>query len=456
VETTLNPLRSRLTLTYLSLFLINIFLNSKSISYILAIIAVCLLFTNLPFLTSINKFVSLLLLISGIFLLRSADADLGLWVNALTKNTSLICLLISVPLLGIPLDFENFRQALAQNVKKYLDKPQSFYLITNILTYSICTLLNIAGITIIYQLLNQVSLKYPRRLFITALTRGYGCGVFWSPNLVSVAVILHYLELSWIQIAPWGFLFAGISILVAYLSQKVEYSTLIKECNAMVKAEINPKDKEATKLLRKLVVLGLFLLILIMFMEDFTGQSVVVLVPLVSVIFPFIAALLWRKMSVYYHSLKDYYRETLPNSKNEFVLFTAAGFFGQALIEAGVGDFLAEAIIASNIEQGYIYIIVIISLMASLSVIGIHPLVTGTTIALTIPVSLLPLMPIQYALTLLTGWTLAIILSPFSGTVLLTSAISSETPFKVGVGWNWRYALILIAVYSVLLSFFKI
>ena len=152
--------------------------------------------------------------------------------------------------MGIPLDFEDFRQALAQSVKKYMDRPQPFYLITTFLSYSLGMLLNLAAITIIYQLLNRVATKYPRSLFLTALTRGYGYCVFWSPNFVSVAVVLHYLELTWFKIAPWGFLFTTISIVIAYLFLKIEYASLIKDSTFPKEAEIL-RNKEETKVLKK-------------------------------------------------------------------------------------------------------------------------------------------------------------------------------------------------------------
>jgi len=447
----LDPIRSMLTLSFLLVYLVNIFLNLQTLTNILAFLIVWLLVINLPYLKSINKYVSLVLLLCGSVLLINCKADIFQWVNALTKNTGLICLLTTVPLLGIPLNFENFRQALADSAQKYLNVPASFYLITNILSYSIGMLLNLAGISIVYQLLNQAAAKYPRNLFITALTRGYGCCVFWSPNFISVAVILHYLKLPWLEVAPWGFLFAGISIFVAYILQKINFASQLNENAADKEANFPPKSNESAKLLHKLVGLGLFLLFLIIILEYITGESVLVIVPLLAITFPYLVALLWRKQNIFYPALRNYYTHSLPRMKNEIVLFAVAGFFGQSLIEAGVGDLLAKIIEASNIESSFLYIVAIIGIMVLPSLIGIHPVVSGSTIAVTVPVSILPLMPIQYALTLLTGWTLSIILSPFSGTVLVTAGMTSETPFKVGIGWNWRYALILTAIYVVIL-----
>lgn len=452
METFLNKSRSILTLTFLVTYLVNIFAQLTELTFLLALLILCLLCINLPFLKGVNKYVSLILFTCGLLLLLKSNADINQWITALNKNTGLICLLATVPLLGIPLNFENFRQALADSAQKHLGIPESFYMITNILSYSIGMLLNLAGITIVYQLLNQASLRYPRSLFITALTRGYGCCVFWSPNFISVAVILHYLGLTWLEVAPWGFLLAGISVLVAYISQKITFSSLVKKEITSTKVITPSQGSEARKLMHKLIALGLFLLILIVVLESVTGESVLVIVPLIAIIFPFIIALLWKKQTIYFQDLKHYYNNSLPQMKNEIVLFAVAGFFGQSLIEAGIGDLLAKILIDLNIKYSLLYIIAFIAVMVFPSLIGIHPVVSGSTIAVTIPVTLLPLTPLQYAMTLLTGWTLAILLSPFSGTNLVTAGIAQETPLKVGIAWNWRYASILSVIYVVVLE----
>ncbi|KJS88175.1 MAG: hypothetical protein JM58_02025 [Peptococcaceae bacterium BICA1-8] len=454
MEIYLNRLRSILTLLFILLYFANVFMESAIINTSIALLVIFLLLINMPFLVEINKYVSMILFLGGLVLLIYLNGNVTQWISAFTKNAGLICLLITVPLLAIPLAFEDFQQAISSSTQKYLSVPQSFYLISNILSYSMGMLLNVAGISIVYQLLNKPAEKYPRSLFITALTRGYGCCVFWSPNFISVAVILHYLDLSWFSIAPWGFVFAGISIFVAYVLQK--FSSLPKVNEKISDLSYAPMDRENTKVLRKLIILGIFLLFLIVILEYFTGESVLVIVPLVAIIFPFVVALLWRKQTIYFKALFSYYNFSLPKMKNEIVLFTVAGFFGQALSFAGVGEFLPKAIANSGIEHSFIYIILIIAVMVFPSLIGIHPVISGSTIAVTLPVSLLPLMPIQYALTLLTGWTLAILISPFSGTVLVTAAVTGETPFNVGMAWNWRYALILSAVYILILPFIPI
>ncbi|KJS23559.1 MAG: hypothetical protein VR72_00095 [Clostridiaceae bacterium BRH_c20a] len=450
----LNRLRSILTLLFIFLYFANIFMESSTINTSIALIVIFLLLINLPFLTGVNKYVSLILFLGGLVLLIYFKGDITHWISAFTKNAGLICLLITVPLLAIPLAFEDFQQAISSSTQKYLNDSQSFYLITNILAYSMGMLINVAGISIVYQLLYKSAEQYPRSLFITALTRGYGCCVFWSPNFISVAVILHYLDLPWISIAPWGFVFAGISIFVAYVLQK--FSSLPNANDNISDLNFVSMDKENTKILRKLIMLGSFLLFLIVILEYFTGKSVLVIVPLVAVIFPFVVAILWKKQFIYFQALFNYYNTSLPKMKNEIVLFTVAGFFGQALTIAGIGELLPKAISNSGIEHSFLYILLIIAIMVFPSLIGIHPVVSGSTIAVTLPVSMLPLMPIQYAMTLLTGWTLAILLSPFSGTVLVTAAVTNETPFNVGMVWNWRYALILSAVYILILPFIPI
>ena len=122
----LNRLRSILTLLFIFLYFANIFMESSTINTSIALIVIFLLLINLPFLTGVNKYVSLILFLGGLVLLIYFKGDITHWISAFTKNAGLICLLITVPLLAIPLAFEDFQQAISSSTQKYLNDSQSF------------------------------------------------------------------------------------------------------------------------------------------------------------------------------------------------------------------------------------------------------------------------------------------------------------------------------------------
>jgi hypothetical protein len=198
--------------------------------------------------------------------------------------------------------------------------------------------------------------------------------------------------------------------------------------------------------------MGLFIISSVVLFEVFTGHSAVVAVPVVAVFTPILIALLWKKKAVYYNSLNNYYHITLPNLKSQVVLFTLAGFFGQALNISGAGKLLSNLIYRLDIQQPIILISIFMYMIILLAIVGIHPVISVYTILVAFPVSTLPLMPMQFVLTLTTAYSLGVLLSPISGTVLITAGLTMQNPLKVGVAFNWKYAFIATIFYITVLS----
>jgi hypothetical protein len=84
--------------------------------------------------------------------------------------------------------------------------------------------------------------------------------------------------------------------------------------------------------------------------------------------------------------------------------------------------------------------------------VGLHPLVSVTTLisALTPPPA--GLDPLFIAMCLLVGYTAAVIISPFSATVLITSGLYDNLPFKTGFGENWLFCLVSSVVSVIFIS----
>lgn len=443
-------LKSIAILSFVLLYLINVLVDHNLLNTLMTFIIISLLIINIPLLKGPSKYISLALFSIGIILMFKYQATILEWQVGLIKNAGIITLLVTVPMLGFPLFYEDFQQAIMKISKKHLNTPVSFYSITTILSFCLGILLNIASMSIVSHLLNETKKQYSNNLFSSALTRGImGCSI-WSPSFVGVAVVLHYTELPWIKIAPFGILLALISLILSIKYEQYHFKDYQK-IKTLTQSETKI-SKETSKILKRLMILGISLIFTIVFLELLTGLSVLVVVPLVSLLGPFFIALIWGKLPVFYDSFKNYANNKLPNMKNEIVLFTAAGFFGHSLNIAKIGDYISEVIYYLNIQQSYLLIAILMAIIIVFALIGVHPVITVSTILITLPVSKIPLMPIQFTLTILISYSIATLLSPISGTVLVASGILKENPFNIGLFWNWQYALILIIIYITILS----
>lgn len=447
----LDKARSILILVFIITYLASVFFPWKGLEITLFILLFILIAISIFYLKDSNKYISFSLLIIGVITLVYFDASFDQWVESIIKNAGLVALLATVPMLGFPLFYEEFQAAISDNISKFLNTPFNYYVVIAMLTFSLSVLLNLACIPIIYHLLKNVKDQYATSLFSKAVTRGFIISIIMAPNSVSVAVVLSYLEIPWIKIVPAALIFLIISIIMIICFERIFNKDLYINKDNIVENE-NVGRNNNSYLVKKMIFMGVFLIASIILIEMFTGLSVLVCVPLVAIFVPFFISLIWKKKHVFYSSFDNYYRVTLPNMKNEVVLFTLAGFFGQALVISGAEKYLSNLIYMLDIQQPIILIGIFMFVVILLAIVGIHPVISVSSILATLPVSTLPLMPIQFALTLLSAYAIAVLLSPVSGTVLVTAGVTQENPLNISLVLNWKYAFLSTIIYIAILS----
>lgn len=446
----IKKIKSMAIVAFATLYLINVFIANNLLNTLMTLIIIGLLTIDLPLLKGPSRYISWGLFGIGTVLMLKFNASPMDWQTGLIQNAGIVTLLVTVPLLGFPLLYYDFQQAILKISQRYFNTPLSFYKITTLLTYSLGIILNIASISIVYHLLNDTKEQYPDYLFSSALTRGIMASGIWSPSFVGVAIVLHYTGLSWITIAPLGFLLATVSLLLSIKFEQSHYKN-DQKIDALAEKGLEISG-ETEILLKKLIKVGFSLLFAIVLLESLTDLSVLVVVPIVSIFGPFIIALIWGKLPVFFDSLNNFTNNKLPDMKNEICLFTGAGLFGHSLDIAQIGSYVSNIINYLNIQQSFLLIVILLAIIILFSLIGVHPLISASTILITLPVTKLPLMPIQYALTVLIGYSIATILSPISGTVLIASGVLKKNPFKIGLYENGQYSVCLIIVYIIVLA----
>ena len=78
--------------------------------------------------------------------------------------------------------------------------------------------------------------------------------------------------------------------------------------------------------------------------------------------------------------------------------------------------------------------------------------VTGSALAAALTPAGLGLNQMTFVLTLLTGWLLAILLSPFSATSLLAGAYTGKASWDISLKMNGLFGLFCLVFFSILLS----
>lgn len=141
--------------------------------------------------------------------------------------------------------------------------------------------------------------------------------------------------------------------------------------------------------------------------------------------------------------------------------FVSAGFFGQAVLQAGFSDVVLRMPQYAGIDQAFPLSVLLFSFVVALSFIGIHPFVSVLTYCISLSGSDLVIGSERFiSMVRLASWPITTAASPFSGMVLYISSFTSETPFRVGLQNNWRYCpyvsastLAVLNIFIMLLAF---
>lgn len=173
-------------------------------------------------------------------------------------------------------------------------------------------------------------------------------------------------------------------------------------------------------------------------------QSTFVAVPLVALVMPLLFAAVTGQTAVYRQELARYLNVGLPGMINQFVLFLAIGFFGHVLGKSHLVTLLQQYI--SSISQtgpGVLSLVIIVTI-AALACIGLHPIITISTLAITLGTMDIALSKPLLGVTFIFGYLMYLVLSPFSSAVMMMSGLTGENVYRIGWGLNWRYALLLL------------
>lgn len=443
----------RLVIIFFVLFyLINYFFNSPAaatIYRILLFIVVLLGITQLP---RTNLLVSTGLFAAGGIMLIINGANIQDWLIAISNNAGLVALFITAPLLGLPFFYNDYENELKNLMQLNINSVFSFSLIVFVITHILGIVISVGAVPLIYEVfIGSARFLKVEKTFVRSLLRGYVSTGFWSPIWASMAAVTASLKLSWLSIIPYGIFFAVVCLVISIVFQ--HYETL-RDCGQKFRKDKIPGINVKSSSIITMLVLFASLILLIIFFDLFTSWQLLIIIPVVAVMFPLLSALVMRKIHSYKQGLVQYYEVSLLKTKNEVILFTAAGFLGKALEMSKAGDFIPQLIPEWLGQYPLITIILICTLMVLFSLIGIHPVVTGSGLLSAINPAALNLSTMIFGLVILLGWDACILMSPFSATNLIVSGLTGEPCWKVSLKNNGIFGVVMIITMSFLITLF--
>jgi hypothetical protein len=416
----------------------------------------CINFKSLNPLT--RNMVILLLTISGVCVWESpVSFD---WAQAITENAGIVTMLLTSPLLGSILRFAAYETALLAFAARYIHSSYQFYMLTIFLVSFLGILMNLAAVPFVYQLMSPLLKIYPAEILHKALYRGYAINLFWAPNMICVAVILHYVNIPWELLAPVGLVFSGVSFVIAYLVEK--YACLQDRSNIIIepiRPEQNSGSTQQTEVKRLMLLLFFQLALIISVLMGLTGhygKSIYVVLAITAVVMPLVFALFMGKLTVLGQSVSYFLQQILPGMGNEFTQFICIGVFGYSFAHSPAIEYVQEQLsILGNYNPGIVGFL-IIALITGLALVGIHPIISISSIAISFSTQGSGFTGLPLAIALLAGYTMYFLLSPFSSMVMIMSGLSKKNVYEIGMRLNWQYAIVLALSITIMLHLWRI
>ncbi|MEW9672427.1 hypothetical protein [Ammoniphilus sp. 3BR4] len=390
------------------------------------------------------------LMISGVMLIVAVglmfyyEASVQEWLQSMRVNLTLVALILFVPLLGIPVRAGGYVEALKWVLSRRMNEPSFFYVGSKLLTHILGVVLNIGAVSIVHQL-TQASNIYSSRLVANALNRGFVSSIFWSPYFSAMALILSQLHIAWSSIVLY-------SLGLALMSMVVGFSLDLP----LIRSKDQRRGEEPVEgmgdipfLRTKRKVIELFLLLflvmgLVLLMEMMISYSMVLIICLVSLIFPLLWCSLSGKGAFWAEEFQQHVYVGIPRMKKEIVLFLIAGFFSGAFVQAELSEHLIglmNAVFGSFSLGAAIFISLLIVLSA---VVGLHPIIMVTILATSIEPELIGFSPEYFAVLLLASWGISNTVSPATAVNNLLAHLLKVDVFELSIRWNLKYALIML------------
>lgn len=393
----------------------------------------------------LNRNMIIVLLASSGLLAWISDNRLD-FGRAVIENAGIVTLLLTSPLLGSILCFAPYESAIVVLANRFVRTDYAFYVVTAGLAALLCSLMTLAAIPFANQLVKPIAGRHAGVLPFS-LSRGFVCNLFWSPNLITVAVVLKYVDVSWRQLMNFGIGFSVLAFVICCVIGKYDLPVSRREPGLADAADLRPAKSNLnwyeSSLLLWLLVQLIAILGSITLLTQYAKINIYAAVAVIGLSMPMVFALIMKKGRLLRQSLHRYFRETLPNMTNEFMLFTSIGFFSYTLAQSPVIVFVQSRLNSVSGLSPSIIVFMIIMTVAGLSLVGIHPIVTISSLAIVLSQVNIGLSEVQLAISLITGYIMYLLWSPFSTMVMLLSSLFGRSVYAMGIGLNWRFGLAL-------------
>ncbi|MDQ0253302.1 hypothetical protein J2S74_000674 [Evansella vedderi] len=393
--------------------------------------------------------IGLVLSLTGTFIILVFDYGLQELINGFLMNLPILSLFLLVPLISIPLKSGGYFNGIQGIMYQWAKYPKKIFFIVTSFLFVIGPVLNIGSLRVVNDMVNR--LKLPAPLLAKAYVLGFASVSLWSPYFASIVLIMFYLEVQITQFIPYGITLAFIQLFVGNVIFRnwvkrnkgvVDTSNVQREENAEI--TVTNKTVGYTKTIQFLVII-LGLIVSILTLEFVSGYPVPLLVSLTSLAFPLLWVLVSRTWVAFGNELKIYqYR--LGKTSSEVVLLLSAGLFGHAITLTPFANTISTFLYTVADLSILLLAIIIVSVVAILSFIGVHQIIVVPILAMQMDPSVIGVPGELLAVILALAWSVSVMFSPLIASNIMVGQLVNRSSFTVSARWNWVLVLTMVVV----------
>lgn len=437
--------RSGLILVLMALYFTHSFVQLPHGSKVLGLVALLVIMTWLPYAKKLTRVLGSIMLLIGSIILIINGSSLDVWIEAITQNVPIMTLIVLAPLLAIPLRIGRYDKSIESITNRYRSSPATLFASISSVFFLLAPTINLGSIKLIHAMFEKQ--KFPEEFLARVYIRGFTSVITWSPYFAAVLLVLYYFDLSVKEYLPYAIILGVIQLLLANI-------LFLFEKNSIAFPKIEHKESKPSWKFLELFIVFTILTLTVLILEHFLPISMIVVVSLTVLIFPIFWSIYLRKLKGFIVGVALYKRRNLLAASNEVVLFLTAGFFGIVMSKTSIGFFLNEGVNYLLDISVLLMIFSTIVFTGILALIGIHQIITVTSLASSVILSQMDINHLIFALTLLSAWSVATIISPITPVNVIVTNLLNRSFKEVAIRWNGLYALGVIMLHTLVIYSF--
>lgn len=415
-----------------------------------AVVSGALLLLFLPRMSRSFRIPAWLFTLCGVAMLLWKGAPAEVWAQGLNSMLLTAAIIVVMQTLSIAIGAGDYSQAISDAMRRYAGNQGILYFLVEVFAHLLCSILNIGEVIIILssfdkELTEQID-DYPGYVS-GAIARGHCTAFLWAPGSVTVLMTLQLFGLDW---AEYVLSAAGLACLGIALGGGLEYPRLRRRRLSGEKTPLSGRS------LAKLGTLAAVIVVIVcgisclepLFPNTSSGERLILAVAVVSVLWLLVQAPGGQLGG----QVKKFCMDVLPDSGSLCAFFISMGFFSNALQYMGLDVVLERAAAPLNALPAIFLLALVPLVIIAFSLIGVHPMVSLAVLAPLFTQLAGNASALQLALSTALGCSLAYMLSPFAGLILLLSHLLHLPARQIALARNFRFSLLYYVISVVLIA----